>query len=89
MSEEEIAEVMKRVKDPPAQASIVVSSSPQTERRLKQTNSHFLVNAINIASLAVLTSVGVNFMLDTFKDKRDTVLREEIKERVSSGARET
>jgi hypothetical protein len=47
------------------------------------------VNAVNIASLAVLTSVGVNYILDQYKEKKDSVLREEIKERVYTGQRET
>jgi CBS-domain-containing membrane protein len=51
LTEEEISEVMKRF-------------SKLEEQRLKQTNSHFVINAINITSLAVLTSIGVNYMLD-------------------------
>lgn len=47
------------------------------------------MNAVNIASLAVLTSVGVNYILDQYKEKKDSVLREEIKERVYTGQRET
>jgi hypothetical protein len=37
----------------------------------------------------VLTSVGVNYILDRYKDKKDDVLREEIKERFYSSQRET
>ena len=66
-----------------------IVDSPAAERRLKQTDSHFMVNAINIASLAVLTSVGVNYILDQYKEKKDTVLREEIKDRMIQGSRET
>ena len=47
-----------------------------------------MINAVNIASLAVLTSIGVNYILDQYKEKKDTILREEIKERVLSGVRE-
>lgn len=60
-----------------------IGQSPVTSDRLKQTNNHFIVNAINIASLAVLTSVGVNYILDQYKEKKDTVLREEIKDRLN------
>lgn len=37
----------------------------------------------------MLTSVGVNYILDRYKDKKDDVLREEIKERFYSSQRET
>lgn len=60
-----------------------IGSSPVASARLKQTNNHFIVNAINIASLAVLTSVGVNYILDQYKEKKDSVLREEIKDRLN------
>ena len=33
------------------------------------------MNAINVASLAVVTSVGVTYMLDKFKEKKDETLR--------------
>ena len=40
------------------------------------------MNALNVASLAVVTSVGVTYMLDKFKDKKDETLRQELKERL-------
>ena len=71
LTEEEISEVMKRFskleQQSPAASKkehIRVVKSPAAEQRLKQTNSHFVINAINITSLAVLTSIGVNYMLD-------------------------
>jgi len=40
------------------------------------------MTAVNIASLSVLTTIGVNMMLDTMKEKKDHQLREEIKDRL-------
>lgn len=40
------------------------------------------MTAVNVASLAVLTSVGINWMLDSVKDKKDQALREEMKDRL-------
>ena len=40
------------------------------------------MTAINVASLAVLSSVGVNMLLDSMKEKKDAALREEIKDRL-------
>ena len=40
------------------------------------------MNAINVASLAVVTSVGVTYLLDKFKEKKDETLRQELKERL-------
>ena len=37
-----------------------------------------------MASLAVVTSVGVTYLLDKFKDKKDDVLRNELKDRLYS-----
>lgn len=41
-----------------------------------------------IASISVLTSLGINYVLDNMKDKREKHLREEIKERVFDTLRE-
>ena len=41
-----------------------------------------------MASLAVVTSVGVTYMLDKFKDKKDDVLRNELKDRLYSSLQE-
>ena len=40
------------------------------------------MNALNVASLAVVTSVGVTYLLDKFKEKKDETLRLELKERL-------
>ena len=40
------------------------------------------MTAVNVASLAVLTSVGINWMLDSVKEKKDQALREEMKDRL-------
>lgn len=42
-----------------------------------------------MASLAVLTTIGVNMLLETIKDKKDASLREEIKDRLSDTLSET
>ena len=98
-SEEEISEIHKRLKQAkdlgvggaevpravkPTNGAPVIQNSPQAEQRLQQTNSHFLTNALNVASLAVVTSVGVTYLLDKFKDKKDETLRNELKDRLYS-----
>ena len=47
------------------------------------------MTAINIASLAVLTTIGVNYMMDNVKEKKDASLREEIKDRMQTSLRDT
>lgn len=37
-----------------------------------------------MASLAIVTSVGVTYLLDKFKDKKDESLRNELKDRLYS-----
>ena len=37
-----------------------------------------------MASLAIVTSVGVTYLLDKFKDKKDDSLRNELKDRLYS-----
>ena len=59
----------------------------KAEKRLEVVNNHF--SAVNIASIAVLTSLGVSYMLDSIKEKRDATLREEIKSRVVDGMRDS
>ncbi len=64
--------------------------SRQTAARLESTNNHFSIfTAINVASLAVLTTIGVNMMLDTIKEKKDASLREEIKDRLHQSLSES
>ena len=47
------------------------------------------LTAVNIASLSVLTTIGVNMMLDTIKEKKDATLREEIKDRLHESLSES
>jgi uncharacterized protein YlxW (UPF0749 family) len=47
------------------------------------------MTAVNIASLSVLTTIGVNMMLDTIKEKKDSTLREEIKDRLHESLSES
>ena len=42
-----------------------------------------------MASLAVLTTIGVNMMLDTIKEKKDASVREEIKDRLHQSLNES
>ena len=67
----------------------MIQASPIVQQRLEQTNSHFLTNALNVASLAVVTSAGVTYLLDKFKDKKDDTLRNELKDRLYSTLTET
>ena len=92
-SQEEISEINRRLKlktnagtTPTPAARPIVTSSPQTQSRLDQTNSHFnsWTTALNVASLAIVTSVGVTYLLDKFKDKKDESLRNELKDRLYS-----
>jgi len=64
--------------------SEMLVNSPVATQRLQQTNGHFFMNALNVASLAVVTSVGVTYLLDKFKDKKDEALRNEMKDRLYS-----
>ena len=43
-----------------------------------------LMGALNVASLAVVTSLGVTYFLDKFKEKKDEVIRNELKDRLYS-----
>ena len=91
LTEEEITEVLKRqASGVPVQASPVKQvegNAGRVKERLESTNNHF-ASAINIASLAVLTSMGVNYFLDKGRQRGDTALREEMKDRVTANVRE-
>ena len=51
-----------------------MKQSDKAARRLESTNNHFSVlTAVNIASLTVLTTIGVNYMIDNIKEKKDSV----------------
>jgi hypothetical protein len=47
------------------------------------------MQSVNVASIAVLTTLGVSFVLDKLKDKQDKNLREELKDRVESTLRDS
>jgi hypothetical protein len=47
------------------------------------------MQSVNVASIAVLTTLGVSYVLDKIKDKQDKNLREELKDRVESNLRES
>ena len=46
------------------------------------------MSAINVVSLAVVTTIGVNYLLDKSREKADVALRNELKERVHDTMRE-
>ncbi len=90
LTEEEIAEVFKRYAEQPTPITIpnksstqITSSNPVIERRLQQQSS-ILMSAVNVASIAILSSIGVNYFLDKVKDRQEKNLREEIKDRIDS-----
>lgn len=64
-----------------------VRSSPVAEERIKHQSS-FFSSSVNVASIAVLSSIAVNFMLDKIKDRHERNLREEIKDRVEGTLRD-
>ena len=107
MSEEEVTEVFKRMKENPQGASQqqipssggsqpMMVASPHANARMMQTNGHFAPAAsgnnggggitatslATVASVAVLSSLGITYMLDNYKNKQDKNLRDEIKDRV-------
>ena len=47
------------------------------------------MQSVNGASISVLTTLGVSFVLDKLKDKQDKNLREELKDRVESTLRDS
>ena len=60
-----------------------VKESPVAEQRLQNQQS-MLMQSVNVASIAVLTTLGVSYFLDKIKDKQDKNMREELKDRVES-----
>lgn len=99
MTEEERSEVMRRYNQAianPEKASGKgkdsvlqnVVSSPVAEQRL-QHQSSLIASPSVVASIAVLSSFAVNYMLEKFKDVRDKNLREEIRDRFESALRES
>jgi hypothetical protein len=47
------------------------------------------MQSLNVASIAILTSMGVSYVLDKIKDRQERNLREEIKDRMESTLRES
>jgi hypothetical protein len=87
LTEEEIAEVFKRLDQNTPSIPSSPKPSPISTQRLESTNSHFMT-AVNVASLAVITTVGVNYLLDKSREKADVALRNELKERVHDTMKE-
>ena len=103
LSEEEIGEVMRRYKEALANPSVMAAStssskskdqvyanikeSPVAENRLQHQQSLFL-QSVNVASIAILSSLGVSYVLDKIKDRQERNLREEIKDRMESTMKE-
>lgn len=64
--------------------------------RLMQANAHFAGQAppqghslATVASIAVLSSFALTYLLDRYKDKHDKNLRDELKDRVSTSLNDT
>lgn len=97
LTAEEIEEVKRRFEGKSKKGAELGNSSSgaliNSEKeagRLTTINSHFsLMTGINIASLAILTTMGVSFFLDNVKEKRDASLREELKDRLQTGLNES
>lgn len=89
LSEEEIAQVFKRI------------GSKTATARIAQTDGHFqpaaaAMHQVNggggnggngaslatVASVAIIASLGLTYILDKYKDKQDKNLREELKDRI-------
>ena len=85
LSEEEIGEVMRRYKEALANPSDMaaatsssskskdqvyanIKESPVAENRLQHQQSLFL-QSVNVASIAILSSLGVSYVLDKIKDR--------------------
>lgn len=48
-----------------------------------QPNSGGFHSLATVASVAILASLGLTFVLDRYRDKQDKYLREEVKDRVA------
>ena len=46
------------------------------------------MQSVNVASISILSTLGVTYVLDKIKDKKDQYLREEIKERLYDNLKE-
>ena len=65
-----------------------VQNSPIAEQRLQHTQSLFM-QSVNVASIAILSTLGVTYVLDKIKDRQDKNLREEIKDRLDATLRDS
>jgi len=96
LTEEEIGEVMRRYNQAAAggsapqkdQVFVNVKESPAAERRLEHQQS-LLMQSVNVASIAVISSLAVSYVLDKIKDRQDKNMREELKDRMESTVRDT
>jgi hypothetical protein len=62
-------------------------NSEQSVRRVDHVNSLFM-QSVNVASIAILATLGVTYVIDRMRDKQDKNLREEIKDRVFESLKE-
>ena len=46
------------------------------------------MQSVNVASIAILATLGVTYVIDRMRDKQDKNLREEIKDRVFDSIKE-
>ena len=46
------------------------------------------MQTVNVASVAILSTLGVTYVLDKIKDRQEKNLREEIKDRVETTLKE-
>ena len=58
------------------------------EQRLQHQQS-LLMQSFNVASIAILSTLGVTYVLDKIKDRQDKNLREEMKDRLESNLRDS
>jgi hypothetical protein len=47
------------------------------------------MQSVNVASIAILSTIGVTYVLDKIKDRQDKNLREEIKDRLEATLRDS
>ena len=93
MTEEEVAEVYRRFKAKKEGTGSEKPVQDQLASRLRQTDGHFRPNSngsshggssvATTASISIISALGLTFLLDKYKDKKDKNLRDEIKDRVS------
>lgn len=47
------------------------------------------MSAVNVASIAIISTIGVNYFLDKVRDRQEKNMREEIKDRIESTLKES